>query len=424
MPYEALDGDRLIRRILLLSACWLGLVYLWSVIPVKALAPIFPFSALDGPHLYRTGLPFGVGFLLVLWLALKLRLTAIRVWALGLALIVLGNLTQGTYALGLIKPLLHEGKQYANEALRVGADWRMWLDRFTDTQRLLLSHTRSHPPFPVLLSYFPMRYGSVHVLSWLFILLASGVIPLVNRVLRTVGVQSDRALQLSLLFAVIPAVNIYGAASLDAVVLATSTLFLLGLVKLIHEERWTWGAFALFATGILTTSALTFSGLFLFGVAACWVRRRRVRSALVSTVVIGLVCYLVLRFGFGYDHLVAFLQASAIENPDGFRLISWPAHYWLTRVECVGEIAAFLSIPVLLALKRGLDRLTLTGFGVLALMLLTGAYRTGETGRVCMFIYPYIFLSLKHIGPVSTRWLILGAGLQSIAMQVFFDWFW
>jgi len=412
------------ERVLVVLACWLGLVYLWSHLDVRALAPIFPFSALDGPHLYRTGLPYGVAFLLVLWLALRLRLTPVRVWGLGLLLIVLANLTQCDYATGLLKPLWFENKQYAQDALRIGLDWRLWLDHFTDVQHNLLLHTKTHPPFAVLLNYFPIRYGNVHVLSWLFILLGSASIPLVNLVLRAAGLRSDRANLLTMLFAVIPAMNIYAAVSLDAVVLTTSTLALLGLTRLIRDERWSWGALSLFAAGVLATNALTFGGLFLFGVALCWVRKRPVRVALLITVVLGLVCYFALRAGVGYDHFVAFLQASASENAGGFRLVSWPAHYWFTRAECVGEIAAFLSIPVLLAFRRPFHSLSLTGVAVLLLMFLSGAYRTGETGRVCMFIYPYLFLSLQHLDRSALRRLILGAGVQSILMQIFFDWFW
>ncbi len=416
------------ERVLIVLACWLGLLYLWSYVDVKALAAIFPFSAISDPRIQGTGLPYGVAFLVVLWLALRLRLTAVRVWGLGLVLILLANLAQGGYAKGLMAPLWHSGQQYAQDALRIGLDWRFdwrdWLDHFTDIQHNLLLHTKTHPPFAVLLNYFSLGWGNRHILSWLFILLGSTSIPLVNLVLRTTGLRTNRANLLALLFAVIPAISIYAAVSLDAVVLATSTLALLGLAKLIRDEKRSWAALSLFAVGVLTTNALTFAGLFLFGVAVCWVRHKQVRTALLITAGLGLVCYLILRVGFGYDHFVAFLQATTSENPDGFRLISWPAHYWLTRVECIGEIIALLSVPVLLAFRRQFHSLSLAGMAVLLLMFLSGAYRTGETGRVCMFIYPYLFLSLQHLGRSALRRLILGAGVQSILMQVFFDWGW
>ena len=412
------------HRALIVLACWIALTFVWSSLDVRSLAPIFPFSALDGPHLYKTGLPYAAGFLLALWLALGLKLTPLRVWVVALILILLANLAQGGYALGLVKPLWHEGKQYAEDALRIGDDWRLWLDQFTNIHDQLFSHSKTHPPFAVLLNYFPLRYGNIHVLTWFFIVLGTASIPLVNLVLRVVGVRPDRSNLLTLLFAVIPAINIYSVVSLDAVVLTASTLALLGLARLISDRKPLWGSVALFAVGVLAANALTFAGVFLFGVALVWVRKRQVRTALLVTVGVGLLCYVVLRLWFGYDHLVAFVLASASEHPDGFRLISWPAHYWLTRVECVAEIAAFLSIPVLLAFRRKLHPVTLSGAAVLLLMFLTGAFRTGETGRICMFIYPFLFLSLRHLERPALRRLIACAGAQSILMQILVGWFW
>lgn len=412
------------HRVLIVVACWLALVFVWSSLDVKALAPIFPFSALDGPHLYRTGLPYAAGFLLALWLALRLKLTPLRVWGIALTLILLANLAQGGYGIGLLKPLWHEGKQYAQDAARIGDDWRLWLDQFTNIHDQLFSHSKTHPPFAVLLNYFPLRYGNGHVLTWFFILLGTASIPLVNLLLRAVGLRPGRSNLMTLLFAVIPAINIYSVVSLDAVVLTASTLALLGLVRLMSDRKPLWGDVALFAVGVLAANALTFAGVFLFGVALVWVRRRRVRTALLVTVGIGLLCYVVLRFCFGYDHFVAFSLASASEHTDGFRLITWPAHYWLTRVECVAEIVAFLSIPVLLAFRRKLHPVTLSGVAVLLLMFLTGAFRTGETGRICMFIYPFLFLSLNQLERPTLRRLIAYAGVQSILMQVLVDWFW
>lgn len=153
--------------------------------------------------------------------------------------------------LGLVKPLWHEGKQYAQDAARIGDDWRLWLDQFTNIHDQLFSHSKTHPPFAVLLNYFPLHYGNVHVLTWFFIVLGTASIPLVNLVLRAVGVPPDRSNLLTLLFAVIPAINIYSVVSLDAVVLTASTLALLGLARLISDRKPLWGAVALFAVGVL-----------------------------------------------------------------------------------------------------------------------------------------------------------------------------
>jgi hypothetical protein len=114
----------------------------------------------------------------------------------------------------------------------------------------------------------------------------------------------------------------------------------------------------------------------------------------------------------------AFLTASRSENPNGFQAIGVPIHYWLTRLENMGNIAVFASVPVLAVLVRKRpDRLTAAGVLVLLLMFITGAYRTGETARACMFIYPFLFLTLKDLPAPFIRRLVAAAGIQTILMQ-------
>jgi hypothetical protein len=114
----------------------------------------------------------------------------------------------------------------------------------------------------------------------------------------------------------------------------------------------------------------------------------------------------------------AFVTASKSENPNGFQAIGVPIHYWLTRQENIWNIAIFTSIPVLAVLVRKRpDDVTAAGVLVLLLMFITGAYRTGETARACMFIYPFLFLSLKDLPAPFLRRLTLAAGVQTILMQ-------
>jgi len=236
---------------------------------------------------------------------------------------------------------------------------------------------------------------------------------------RAAGAKAGESLWLALLFAVIPAINIYGGVSLDGVILTTSALFLLGLVRLEREGAWTRSAFAALAVGLLATNALTFGGLLLVAVGVLRsVRSREVRKAMVLTLVLAAVLYVTLRLGFGYDHVKAFVTASKSENPNGFQALGVPIHYWLTRQENIWNVAVFASLPVLAVLvRRRPDDLTAAGVLVLLLMFITGAYRTGETARACMFIYPFLFLSLKDLTAPFIRRLILAAGIQTILMQ-------
>jgi hypothetical protein len=171
---------------------------------------------------------------------------------------------------------------------------------------------------------------------------------------------------------------------------------------------------------------LTFGGLFFVAVAAVWsLRSKEVRRALLISLAGGAVLYVLFRFGLGYDHIRAFINASRIENPGGFRLLTMPGHYFLTRIENVGNLLFFMSIPVLAVfLRQKQERLTLTAMVVLGLMFLTGAFRTGETSRACLYIYPYLFLSLRHARASTLRWLVLGAGAQTALMQVVGVWAW
>ena len=66
-------------------------------------------------------------------------------------------------------------------------------------------------------------------------LLASLAVPIVWLCFRVVGLPAERRNTLALLLAVIPAFNIYSAVSLDALVVTTASLFLLGLLVLMRR---------------------------------------------------------------------------------------------------------------------------------------------------------------------------------------------
>ena len=86
--------------------------------------------------------------------------------------------------------------------------------------------------------------------------------------------------------------------------------------------------------------------------------------------------------------------------------------------ENMGNIALFASLPVLaVLLRRRPHRISVTAILVLLLMFVTGAYRTGETARACMFIYPFLFLTLKDLPAPFIRRLVAAAGIQTIVMQ-------
>jgi hypothetical protein len=141
--------------------------------------------------------------------------------------------------------------------------------------------------------------------------------------------------------------------------------------------------------------------------------------------------------GFGYDHLEALATASRLENPRGFRGLATPLDYALTRIECVAEIAVFFSLPALAVwwrerllrrppfdLRRDGDRIEAAGCLALAALLVTGAFWTGETARACLFFQPYLLLGLRDAPPRTLAAVAVAGGAQTVAMQLFANFFW
>lgn len=410
---------RLIDTIVIILAAWAGLAWLSHVLGagVEDIVEIYPLSLFMGPKFGWAGVPYAFAFLVVLWIALRLRPSVARAWMLGLTLIVLGNLIQGGFRAGMVLPLAGKtGSHYISASRRI-TDVVSWLWSFNGIQHALFRQPKTHPPFATLLFHL-LRTPAVIAIA--FTLLASLSIPLVGRAMRAAGASASRAGECALLFALIPAINIYGGASLDGVVLAASSLFLLGLTVLCHRDAVSWPATAMLAAGLIVANALTFGGLFLVAVGVVFaVRHRTVRTAMLVSAAVALAAYMVLRLGFGYDHVEAFITATRAENPSGFQALAHPLHYFLTRLENVGNIAVFLSVPVLaVLLRRRPDPMTLTAAAVLSLMFLAGAYRTGETARACLFVYPFLMLGLKDLPAIHMRWLTLAAAIQTLAMQV------
>lgn len=406
----------------------------------------FPISVFRGPMVRWTSLPYGAAFLVLVLAAVRtrMRLGAWQVWLMGLALLVLGNLAQGGFREAFHVPLAGSGVQFFHEAIRV-TDWQEWLRNFNEAQSLLSTHARTHPPFAVLLHHLLFSVGrqSIPILAGSLTLISSLTVPLVWRIMREVGATKVRASEFALLFALIPAFNIYAAVSLDGVVAALSTVCLLGIVMLVRRGMSLLGV-ALVVGGILLANTLTFGGTLLLVIAGVVavseiVTRRRfgMLVAVLATVAVGVFfCYVVLP-RFGYDHPAASGTAWYLENRFGFSAFHAPAVYALTRVEGVVEIALFLSVGVLsvlfipsvlrlrvIDLRDDVTRVFLGAIVVIGAAFAAGMFRTGETARICLFLLPYFLLVLRKLpGPV-VRALALSAGLQTMLMQTFGAYFW
>jgi hypothetical protein len=164
-------------------------------------------------------------------------------------------------------------------------------------------------------------------------------------------------------------------------------------------------------------------------------RRSAVRCVVAFAVVVA--TYVVLYFSTGFSYLAALRTAAALENPQGFRLFSEPVSYLFTRIECVAEILLFFGPFLLVLAVRGISQMTgasktLFWSSVLTLlaMFATGAFHTAETGRACLFIYPYLVLPVAaHLHAAQAtiteqRRLSVLVFAQTLVMQIGGDYFW
>ena len=119
-------------------------------------------------------------------------------------------------------------------------------------------------------------------------------------------------------------------------------------------------------------------------------------------------------------------------------LLTDPWNYIFTRLEDLAELAfffgPFLSVLFVRSLRdsrlRPLDVLTMVGCLTMLAMFISGAWRTGETARACIFIYPFLlfpiarYLERENAGPGERMQLASLVFLQSVGMQVFGNYFW
>ena len=157
---------------------------------------------------------------------------------------------------------------------------------------------------------------------------------------------------------------------------------------------------------------------------------------IISTV----AAYLLVSVTLGFNYLESFRIASALENPQGYRLLAEPLDFIVTRLEGIAEILLFLGPYVLLVALCGLVMtrangrlavLALLGIATLGFMFLTGAFRTGETARAAMIVYPFLVIPVGYFfanredeyrsSSYLLPSLIFG---QTLIMQMVGDYFW
>lgn len=386
--------------------------------PVSLFAPV-------PPTVFRLGLgAIALGFFgSALLLARRSAYPLPVVLGTGVVLVLLTNLMHGwPDGFATVDP-----EAYYLDVPAV-ADPLSFVRDFNVLQPTLHLHSETHPPGAVL-AYWGLDQV-FHDPAWVGValsvlsVLAGGLA--VHALFRREH-DARAAATMTLLFLLLPATQVYFGATLDALVCA---LFAGALAFWLRPGRWNLaGALAcLFAASMLTFLA---AHLLLVLVAFSLFARRDPVRPLALVGLFGLL-HLALLLGTGFDYAAAARAASAAENPLGFRLLVEPVDYLFTRVESVGELAFFLG-PFLLVLgvvgwrvtraaHRDFHVLALASLGVFALMLAAGVFRTGETARAAMYLYPALLMPVATVVARSEereRSLLLGLVFaQALAMQL------
>jgi hypothetical protein len=400
----------------------------------------FPFS-LFYFHFSFAGVIFFLLFLFCTHIIYQSKFylkSVFTLWLSGLIFILIANIIQGNLYLTFIEPIVSEKVSYFFDAVNID-NWKIFISNFNGIQASLHTHSMTHPPGAVLLYYFCMLNKSPISVSIIFTLISSLSAIIIFYIFKDLGSDNKKASFFALLYTVIPAFNIYVLTSFDAVVLVFMNLFCLGLIKIIQSEKLHSMGLVFMLIGFLITSTLTFAVVFLTGLlfilSIYFMLKRKFNLLIASLLIISLsflFCYLQYYF-FKFNYLESFVLATKLENPHGFLLFDNPAQYIMSRIEDILEMLIFFSLTILATIwnkklfqniNKNIRILVLTAVVVLLLEFLTGAYRTGETARACLFIVVYPFMLLKNLDEGYHSQLFFLTALQTGLMQLFGFYYW
>jgi hypothetical protein len=307
---------------------------------------------------------------------------------------------------GDLVPYSLNGQEYWHDAIKI-SDPLHFLGHYNDIQPTLHEHAHTHPPGAVMTYYFLSKLFADPAFISIAIMLFSLALTVVffYRLVAT-ETRDSTARYMAFLLALLPAIEVYYLATIDAVI----TSLLIGVLYwfCFGKGRWTLPA----AAGLLTISfLLTYVSIFLLPVLLGFelITRRSVRrSAVVLATVIGV--HMLLYFGTGYNAWAAFREASHFENPNGPMPLVDTTNYLFTRLEDVAEILFFFGPFLIVVFLRGMKRvaftplftLTILGIATLLGMFVVGAWRTGETARACAFIYPFLLFPISKLLDTDT----------------------
>ena len=181
------------------------------------------------PQRLLTALAALVLFWLVVRLLEKTEYRLVHIILAALLLICATNLIQGWqigfYApvsgsayTGTLLPVASEGQEYYHDVLRIDDPQRL-LFHYNDEQLKLNQHSYTHPPGAIFLFYFLLKlFGSPAIVSLVIALIAVSFSSVFMYRLLVTEVRPETARYCTLLYLLLPAIQIYYLATLDALI--------------------------------------------------------------------------------------------------------------------------------------------------------------------------------------------------------------
>jgi hypothetical protein len=357
---------------------------------------------------------------------------------LGIILLVVTNFFQGA-VLGFIRPItgIFSGAwQYYDEAVRISQPL-YFFSHFENIQLNLYQHSVTHPPGATLIFYWLNKsFGSPEAIALaiaVFSAFFSGFF--LYKILKG-AMDKELSRYITFLFLLIPAIQIYYLACLEALV---ASLLLGALFFFLYPKP----AAGIAGTVLFTflASCLTFLFAFILPVLGGYELWRSKSLKKTGSVILGLaLAHTALYFLFGYNYLNSFWIAATYENIGRATPLFHSLEYFLTRLEGILEIVLFFGPFLGILFFRGVrfknaplsSLMSLTGLGVFTLlaMFIAGFFRTGETARICLFIYPYLLFPVAeyfkeiHLSLKEKKQILALVFVQTVIMQLLGSYYW
>lgn len=356
--------------------------------------------------------------------------------SIGVVLVLGSNLIQG-WSIGFHVPMARggdQGDQYLHDAMKI-TDPILFIKDFEKIQPNLKMHSRTHPPGAVISIFLLYRLlKEPSFISVAIAIIATSLsIYFLYKILGTELKEERLARIMSLLFIAIPAVQIYFAASIDALVACGILGTLYFFTRTDNRIAIIGAAFMMFLSSTLSYSfAFILPGLFVYEILS----RKSILRLFLSLSIVG-IFYLAIYFLLGFSYYGAYSIATEFV---GFREPALSPSYILTRLEDVAELLVFLgpfllfffirSLRLLRISKEPLLVASITIILTLLTFFLTGLFDTGETARIALFIFAFFIIPIAFLFkncPVSTQdekrllWLVMG---QTIIMQLIGLYYW